>query len=125
MAANSEHFLGQLLRAHDKVDAAGGDRAFRHTIEFGRRWLLRHRNAASSLDLLQPLRAIGSRPRQDYRDYSMLMLLSERAKQDIDRLVRPFSTFAGTKMQNPIGDSHGGVRRDHVKMIWLHGRAVR
>src|SRR6266851_2209435 len=55
----------------------------------------------------------------------MRMLLGEGAKQDVDRLVRPFLTFAGTKPQNTICDSHNGVRRNNEKMIWFQYSAVR
>jgi hypothetical protein len=63
MAPDVDHFLGQLFGGQDKVDAAGGDRAFRHYRELGRRRLLRHRNPAGGLYLLQTLRAIGIRTR--------------------------------------------------------------
>ena len=55
MARDAEHFPAQLFRGQNQVDAAGGDRAFRHTIELCRGRLLRHRNATGGLDLLQTL----------------------------------------------------------------------
>ncbi len=50
------------------------------------------------------------------------MLLGERAKQDIDGPRRPFRAFAGAKLQNPVGDSHRYVRRNHVQVIGLQNR---
>jgi len=76
-------------------------------------------------DFFQALGAIGIGTRQNHCNCLVHMLLGQRVKQDIDGLVRPLLTFAGTQLQHAIGQSHAGVRRNHVQMIRLDGCAVR
>ncbi len=125
MLAEADELLGELPDRQAIVDDARVDRAPRHPAELGRRRLLGERDAARLLDGLEPLRAVGCRPREDDADRPAPSLGSEGTQEEVDgqvlrlRVVRPW-----LQREQPASEAKARVRRDDVDVAGLDAHAL-
>ena len=104
-----------------KIHRAGQRRAARHPLVRGR-LVLRERDAAGRLDLVQPQRAVAARPRQDDRDRLVPLRLRQRLEEHVDRMMLAAPRAPRQQLERSALHHHVAVGRDHVDVIGLHRR---
>ena len=91
---------GDTLRAHDKVNAPGGQGVSRHFTELRRRCVLRKSDSPFRFDRLETLRTIGTSPGQDDPARATLAIVRQRVKEEVDRRMLAFR--APAQPQDPV-----------------------
>ncbi len=115
---------GQILGGGHHVGQAGLDRAARHPVELGGGDRLHEGDAGLLLDRPQPERAVGAHPREDHPDAALLLVLGERAEEEVDRQVEPARRGLRQEVQHAVEDRHVLVGRDHVDVVALYRGAI-
>ena len=117
MATDAPQLAGDVLGREDEVHHAGGRRAARHPGILRRALVLGERDAALGLDGLQTQDAIGGGSRKDHADGLVLLILRERAQEDVHGHVLPAGVGAWHQVQDAAADGQVPVRRDDVHLI--------
>ena len=116
MTGNFPELASDVRRSEADVDRSRHYGAARHSL-VRRRFVLRERDAAGRLDLVQPERPVTPRARQD--DRNRLMALSERQRfeEHVDRVMPAIDHATRQQFQRSVRDDHATVRRNHVDAI--------
>ena len=114
MATDAPQLAGDVCGREDEVHHAGGHRAARHPGILRRALVLGERDAALGLDGLQTQDAIGGGSRKDHADGLVLLILRERAQEDVHGHVLLVGVGAWHQVQDAAAD--GQVPNGHPQL---------
>ena len=112
-----EDFPRQFVHRGHNIRQPGVNRAARHAIEFGCRRFLHQHHARFFLDGAQTQRAVGTHAGKNHADAVFLLVLRQRAEEEINRQPQPARRGRLEQMQDAVQDGHVLVRRDHIDAI--------
>ena len=119
-----EQLRGHLARGQLVVDEARRERAPRHPVELGGGGRLRHDHAALGLDRAHAERAVAARAREHDADRALLLILRERAEEEVDREPLPARLRRLEELQGAVQEREVVVRRDDVDGVDPHRHPV-
>src|SRR5215471_6344842 len=113
------------LRRQHVVHTTGSDGAPRHAVIFRRRRILRERHPALRLDFRHTERTVRAGTRKNDSDRPAALFIRQGTHEVVDGHMQTTRLLARGDLQYPARNGHGGVRRNHIDVVWLQRQTVR
>ena len=107
----------QFLHRGDHIGQSGVNGAARHAVEFGGGRFLHKDHARLFLDGAQAQRAVRAHARKDHADAVFLLVIGQRAEEEINRQAQAARRDRIEQMQHSVQDGHVLVGRDDVDAV--------
>ncbi len=107
----------QCLHRGDHIGQSGVNGAARHAVEFGGGRFLHKDHARFFLDGAQAQRAVRAHARKDHADAVFLLVIGQRAEEEINRQAQTARRKRIKQMEHAVQDGHILVGRDDIHAV--------